>query len=408
MTRLNTGHRQTGPGEQQYNNYYCSTDLSGHDGDESTINAFHSPSSTPLIGNIASGTEPAEIMPPRQQELNNPHREWRPILLTFWICHFAASILIITWVSLSQNGEDQKYNPANVNALIGEDGTKGGSQCRKAYIDVYASSIDETGALICCMSTGDNDGICRSMPWYLYLIKRLARFPEVILIPLFPLLVRGIYYLVTLCQQRGVVVASSDSVEFKRQQEINTLTRRRLCLYIGLTQIRWWILYLLFDAIEGQIVDVVAGGDDDDDGCWYDSLLRGGDHNSCKGKAFDYSDHIVLYWAQILPIVLTEALYSFVAPFWRIDNRAPTRTTTKLLKTVRLVPTILILGVIYIYIISFVGTYSTAAYYHTFPEVIVGYLISLLIQIPLFLIQCTSLMKNVRNYFFGRGIIQLS
>jgi hypothetical protein len=75
---------------------------------------------------------------------------------------------------------------------------------------------------------------------------------------------------------------------------------------------------------------------------------------------------------------------------------------------VRLVPTILIIGVIYIYIISFVGTYNTVAYYHTFPEVIVGYLISLLIQIPLFLIQCTSLMENVRDYFFGRGIMQSS
>jgi hypothetical protein len=381
--------------------------LSGNDGDESTINTFDLSSSTPLIGNIATETESAEIMPPLQQELNSPHRKCRPILVTFWICHFAASILIITWISLSQNGEDQKYVPADVNALIGEDGTKGGSQCVKAYADVYASSIDETGALICCMSTDDNDGICRSMPWYLYLVKRLARFPEVILIPLFPLLVRGIYYLVTLCQQRGVVVASSDSVEFKRQKEINTLTRRRLCLYIGLTQIRWWVLYLLFNAIEGQIVDVVTGGEDDD-GCWFDGLLRGGDHKSCKGKAFDYSDHIVLYWAQILPIVLTEALYSFVAPFWRFDSRAPTRTTTKLLKTVRLVPTILILGVIYIYIISFVGTYNTGAYYHTFPEVIVGYLISLLIQIPLFLIQCTSLMENVRNYFFGRGMMQSS
>ena len=384
--------------------------MSGNDGDESTINAFDLTASTPLFGNIATETEPAVIMPPlHQQELNNPHREWRPILVTFWICHFAASILIITWViSLSQNGEDHKYITADVNALIGDDGTKGGSQCIKAYVDVYASSMDETGALICCMSTDVSDGICRSMPWYLYLVKRLARFPEVILISLFPLLVRGICYLVTLCQQRGVVVASSDNVELKRQQEINTLTRRRLCLYIGLTQIRWWILYLLSNAIESQIVDAVAGGGDDDDGCWYDSLLRGGDHNSCKGKAFDYSDHIVLYWAQILPLVLTEVLYSFVAPYWRFDNRAPTRTTTKLLKPVRLVPTILIAGVIYIYIISFVGTYSTAAYYHTFPEVIVGYLISLLIQIPLFLIQCTSLMENVRNYFFGRGMMQSS
>ncbi|MGK3741401.1 MAG: hypothetical protein ACI90V_008254 [Bacillariaceae sp.] len=389
-------------GEQQYN--YCSTDLSGNDNDESTSNAFDS-SSTLLIGNIAI-TEPAEIKMP-----NNPHREWRPILITFWIFHFAASILIIAWTGLSQSGEDHKYIPADVNALIGEDGNKGSSQCRKAYVDVYASSIDE---LICCMSANDDDdddddGICRSMPWYLYLVKRLARFPEAILIPLFPLLVRGIYYLVTQCQQRrGVVVASSsDSVEFKRQQEINTLTRRRFFLYIGLTQIRWWVLHLLFGAIEYQIVVHVAGGGDDDNGCWYDSLLRGGNHNSCKGKAFDYSDHIVLYWAQILPIVFTETLFSFVAPFWRTTTTA-TATTTKLLKTVRLVPTILIIGVIYIYIISFVGTYNTVAYYHTFPEVIVGYLISLLIQIPLFLIQCTSLMENVRDYFFGRGIMQSS
>jgi len=315
-----------------------------------------------------------------------------------WICHFTASVLIITWVGLQS--EDHKYIPIDVKAIIGEeDGKNGGSQCSNAYVDVRAPSIHETGALVCCMPT-DDEGICRNMPWYLYFVRRLVRFPEVILLPLFPLLVRGIMNFVT--QRQG----SIDSAQFKRHQETNTLIGRRFIFYICLIQIRWWVLYTLFNAIEDQMFVL------EENVCWYNNLLRK-HHVACQGKAFDFSDHIVLYFAQILPIMLTEVLFSFVT-YWRYEKVQRRLRSTSIsskmcsftikLKTVRMVPIILTVGMLYVYFISLFGTYKTAVYFHTSSEVITGYLISLLVQIPLFLIQCTSLMENIRNYLFGRII----
>jgi hypothetical protein len=98
---------------------------------------------------------------------------------------------------------------------------------------------------------------------------------------------------------------------------------------------------------------------------------------------------MVLFFAQILPIALTEVLFSFVAPYWK--------------KHSVLVPTILVAGLLYMYLISLFSTYKTSAHFHTLFEIGIGYLISLLIQIPLFLIMTTSLMEPIRDYFFGRG-----
>jgi hypothetical protein len=54
-----------------------------------------------------------------------------------------------------------------------------------------------------------------------------------------------------------------------------------------------------------------------------------------------------------------------------------------------------------LYTVTFMGAYKTATYFHTPPEIINGYLISLLIQVPLFIMQCTSQMESAREYFFG-------
>ena len=291
----------------------------------------------------------------RRQSLNR-FREWRPILASAWACHFAASIAMILWGSLLYD-EDRKYIPIDTNNI--ED------QCSKAYVNVLASSIAENGAMICC-TPEITDGICRSTQWYLLFARRLTRLPEAWLLPLFPLLVRGV-------------------VQFagRQQRGFNTTNvKRRFYLYIGLIQIRGWVLYLLFDFVENLIVQ--PAGDE----CWYNDLLRS-HHGSCHGKTTDYSDHMVLFFAQILPIALTEVLFSFVAPYWK--------------KQSILVPTILVTGLLYLYLITFFSTYKTSAHFHTLFEIGVGYLISLLIQIPLFLIIATSLMEPIRDYFFGRS-----
>jgi len=286
---------------------------------------------------------------------------WRPTLASVWACHFAASISIILWGSIRYY-DDRKYIPIDRDTVD--------DQCSKAYANVLASSVTENGAIVCC-TPEYTDGICGSSPWYLLFAQRLARLPEAWVLPLFPLMVRAV-------------------VQFARRQQrgsntTNGKTWRRLYLYIGLIQIRGWILYLLFDKVEDLVVQP-AGHE-----CWYDKFLRS-HQNPCQGKATDYSDHIVLFFSQILPIPLTEVLISFEAPYWR--NHSFLR---------KAVPTILLTGLLYLYLISFLATYKTSAYFHTLYEVAIGYLISLLIQIPLFLIVSTSIMEPIRDYFFDLG-----
>merc|ERR1712224_155827 len=148
---------------------------------------------------------------------------------------------------------------------------------------------------------------------------------------------------------------------------------------------------------EDQIVE--SGGNS----CWYDRGLRDRD-TSCSGQAVDFSDHIVLYYAQILPIPLTEVLFSFVAPFWRSDSFSRSTQLSSSSPVIELTPIILITGLLYLYVVSFAGTYSTAAYFHTRLEVAIGFSVSLIVQIPLFLMQSTALMADARDYSFGGGM----
>lgn len=310
----------------------------------------------------------------------NPFSTWRPLLVSIWICHFAASILLIVWGSWHYE-EERKYIPVDANGVSTAFGDN--VRCSKAYANVLASGTEEEGGMICCNAQGDNiGGICSSTPWYLPLTRRLTKLPEAWMVPLFPLMIRAA---VEFLSQRPTASTSDDGTASKRQKEVNVLTTRRFWLYFGLMQLRGFVLYLLFDAIENQIV--YSGWDS----CWYDGVLRT-NQSVCKGRARDFSDHVVLTFSQILPIPLTEVLFSFVAPFWR--DRGPYG---------KVAPTLLVTGLLYVYAISFVGVYKTAAHFHTQSELIVGYLISLVVQIPLFLVLSTSFLVPARKYFFGPG-----
>jgi hypothetical protein len=138
--------------------------------------------------------------------------------------------------------------------------------------------------------------------------------------------------------------------------------------------------------------------------CWYESLLHQ-NYSSCQGQVSDFSDHIVLYFAQILPIPFMEVLHSLVHPFWNtISGTSSTGvagTSFRIASSSAMVPILLISGLFYLYIVTFMGAYKTATYFHTTPEIINGFVISLLVQIPLFLMQCTTHMERAREYFFG-------
>lgn len=303
---------------------------------------------------------------------------WR--IVWVWICHFLVSIIMIL-LGCIQNRDDHKYIPISISDLD--------YKCTKAYANVFASSITESRALICC-TLEVADGICGSSSRHLPLVRRLARFPEAWLLPLFPLIVRRVTRFATRRIQRQYASNIANEKESKQNNEVDTFTKRRFYLYICLIQIRTWILYVVFDQFENLIVQP------DGDECWYKTHLRSHQH-SCSGKETDFSDHIVLVFAQILPIPLAETSFSFVVPFWNNNGYQG-----------KVVPTILSTGLIYLYAISFLQIYRTSAYYHTRFEIFIGYLISLLVQIPLFLITSTSLMGASKTYFFGQDMRRLS
>jgi hypothetical protein len=341
---------------------------------------------------------PEELKFYRQQSSYRFH-EWRPWLVAFWLCHFAASALVISWGGRSN--QNVKYIPVNVDAL---NGFKAGSRydtfnnCSKGFVNVFASSMEDPGALICC--SRDNtvypgaieNGICNSPHWLFFFTSRLARFPEAWLLPLFPFLVR----LVVKMSQKDTF-ATAHAGNFGTG---SSFVRRRFYLYIAIIQFRGWILYLLFDKIEEYLVTSEGTN------CWYESLLHH-DYSSCQGQVTDFSDHLVLYFSQILPIPLMEVLHSFVAPFWRTSISPAAaigvggNSSTVPFRMSPAVPTILLVGLFYLYVVTFIGAYKTSVYFHTWPEIVQGYLISLLVQVPMFLIQCTTHLDSVREYFFG-------
>lgn len=175
-------------------------------------------------------------------------------------------------------------------------------------------------------------------------------------------------------------------------------TKRRLYFYIVLIQLRGWILYLFFDTIEEMLVSSAETQ------CWYSHLLQSNYHD-CQGRVTDFSDHIVLYFAQILPIALTEVIHSFVVPYWQtaIKNSMSSRMgiLSWFLSSARFIPTLLLLWLGNLYVITFLGAYKTVMFFHTGPEILIGYLVSLLLQIPLCIVQCTQVFPALTTYLFG-------
>jgi hypothetical protein len=307
------------------------------------------------------------------------------------------SILVIFWGGI--HNHDTKYIPVHLGALTEVENRR----CSKAFVNVFASSIDDPGALVCCSNdvTGSvgklEHGVCNLPHWLFFLSRRLARFPEAWLLPLFPLFVRLIVQTLRKESSTSVSISvhsnNSSSINNNNNNSQNRLARRRFYLYIGLIQFRGWILYLLFDKLEEFLVAPAGRG------CWYETLLHE-NYSSCQGKGSDFSDHVVLYFAQILPIALVEVLHSFTEPYW--NERTPSvRNTASLVRIPQAVPTILIAGMFYLYAVTFLGAFKTAVFFHTWPEVRNGYLVSLLVQVPLCLMQCTTLLDPIRQCFFG-------
>ena len=248
--------------------------------------------------------------------------------------------------------------------------------------------------------------------------RRLTKFPDSWLLPLIPILLR----LVTV--QFRILCNNNSSVESHHRMLV---TIRRFMSYILLMNFRGWALYILFNMLQDSIAakfaatigvrDNVAINASSGMGvCWYEHLLHPGrqqqtGEHSCYGRRFDFSDHVVLFFGHVLPVTLFEVLFCFLLPFWptgtkngatmntthestdaRWQSHATSSFSSSNASTIStfvnhlptgITPAFLLLSFVYLNILVFMAVHRTAAYFHTSSEIAVGYLISLLVQIPL-------------------------
>jgi hypothetical protein len=352
--------------------------------------------------------------------------EWRPWLTGAWILHFVICSLMVVWGCL-QNIDGRKYVPIQISnnniitANISDEMTQrsessdlSDNKCYKGFVNVFADSIDDPGAVVYCCQNNNflpsdspvGAGICQSPHWFVWLSQRLARFPEAWLLPLFPILLR--FVVVTLFHSNGnkrikpsdsdagASSSSSSSSGYPSTSIQQRLLRRRFYLYLFLIQIRGWVLYLLLDRLEDRWMTSSSSSSSTNQ-CWYQPLIPN-HYGSCHGQASDFSDHMVLYCAQILPLALTEMLHSIAVPYWN-DIRGNSSSSRNRI----IIPVILVTGVLYLYVLTCAGIMKTATFFHTWQEVVCGYLISMVIQVPLFLMQTNSMtyLERPREYFFG-------
>lgn len=188
-------------------------------------------------------------------------------------------------------------------------------------------------------------------------------------------------------------------------------------------QIRGWILYIFMNEIVmkkmilssfpisamGTINSLQQQNQHYSDGCWYSNLLHNSlnnndDDDECYGQTFDFSDHIVLFYAHYYPIMIFEAIFCIIHPFWPSTTSHKPNALVKASKSIwilflmnAILPITLLFIFGYLSFIVLVSVYSTSTYFHTVPESIAGYLLSLLVQIPLGIVLFHQEMTRIRD-----------
>lgn len=270
---------------------------------------------------------------------------------------------------------------------------------------------------------------------------RLSRFPDAWLLPLFPMILRFVHWVLQnamyifrfftflltgyrsirnnvdnsdLANESQTIgrndhpsfddgeIAEQSALVISQKKDSNIYySVRRLILYILIMACRGWILYVGLNTLEDNILLTQSKNDNNHLGagnysatsCWYQSYLPvKNQQQSCLGRDFDFSDHVVLYYAQILPIALTETLFSIRYPFWEKKSNFGL-----------IWPIAIGFGQFYLYFITAIGSYKTAAFFHTGGEVFTGFAVSLIISVPLWRLQCSTnnWAASSRLFFWG-------
>mmetsp|Transcript_24186 Transcript_24186/g.36787 ORF Transcript_24186/g.36787 Transcript_24186/m.36787 type:complete len:296 (-) Transcript_24186:1094-1981(-) len=278
---------------------------------------------------------------------------WQNDSYKAWSLHFLLTFSVML-AGVFHNGGKFKLIPSKLRI----------EGCTKTLINVLKKKEEEEDSIVCCNENQDSFSLLCA-PSYPPLYKRLTRLPDAWLLPLLPIIVRGI----SLLWHTFFSQSTSESI---------STYLRRFNLYMGILSIRTFILFVGLNWLEEKLVGTYSAE------CWFSEYARRS-KPTCRGMEFDYSDHTVLYLGQILPMFLFEMQYAAIVPILG----GP------------LVSYFLIASLAYVYFITLLGEFQTAAYFHTGEEILVGYAISLSIQIPLAYLQCSNSWERMRNKLFG-------
>jgi len=283
--------------------------------------------------------------------------------------------------------------------------------------------------------------------------RRLTRLTEAWVLPLLPILIRLVYQLVMMMhcfftqqhqqqqqkhmQREATSVsnnsqASSSSFSFTSTSNSSSAlldeefastathklirtTLKRLLFYLLVLNIRGWGLYIGANALEDYVILPLLNGravisplrtdsmsdmdhdlrnDGNDPECWYKGLLKShhksamenNGHSDCYGRPFDFSDHAVLFLAHYLPVFVMEMLLCYSFPFW-----GASRTEKKELELKGMIwSAVHVILFLYLHLIVLQALCHTAAYFHTPAEMLVGYGVSLILQLPLGYLMCSD------------------
>jgi len=243
------------------------------------------------------------------------------------------------------------------------------------------------------LCTGPPALLKRSLQW-------MTQVPTGLFLPVLPLLGRILVLLILRSRTQTKTTSS-------RTPRLDCM-QRRLYLYAGVTVFRGVILYGLFDTLENTLIEYSTTTASS---CWYDAFVPQHKHQRrpCAGSVFDYSDHIVLYFAQVIPIALVEVIFSFVEhdhyqQYQQQEKEEENSTATLVKWVLRVQQLFLVLGFLCLYGLVVYFTYTTVTYYHTYGECLVAYLISMIVQFPLYLLTTrtsSAFWRTSRTYFFA-------
>ncbi|KAL3822574.1 hypothetical protein ACHAXA_007685 [Cyclostephanos tholiformis] len=409
------------------------TEAAGPEEDNDTIGVDRHPSATsPARGASSHCTRPT-----------TPVVRFRR---RFYTLH-SSIVLFAVILGMMHNGGNRKYIAVNPRGLLTSlsdasstsvasygsiDATTEGS-CHVAFVNVHSFAIDEDHAAICCSVSGNADDY-DGESWYhsnlchprlpftgvpvrrLPFAGRLTHLLEAWVLPLLPIFIHLTYQLVF--PGRTEVDHSSASAAATSQSSANRLVRttlRRLLFYVLLLNIRGFGLYIGANTLEEYALQTWLTmtnsmsdaayhlhNSGDRNSCWYEvflkahqkSTMRNDKHSQCYGRQFDFSDHVVLFLANYLVIFVAEILVIYSIPFWHSKTtneiRINQRKSIHFCSNGSMWKILLAALFVYLHILVCHALYQTAAYFHTPAEILVGYAVSMIIQLPVIYLMCSD------------------